>query len=66
MNLSVPSSSSTPLGIDARQTDLALVPVMAVAAWVQLPNGGVHTRTGGWESPVFLIAAALHTEGTMN
>ena len=48
------------LGFYARQAALALVPVMAVAAWVHLPNGWVHTSTGGgWEYPVFLIAASI-------
>lgn len=48
------------LGVYARQVALALVPVMAVAAWVHLPNGWVHTSTGGgWEYPVFLIAASI-------
>ena len=48
------------LGIYARQTALVLVPVMAVAAWVHVPNGWVHTSAGGgWEYPVFLIAASL-------
>lgn len=48
------------LGVYARQTALALVPVMAVAAWVHLPNGWVHTSPGGgWEYPVFLIAASI-------
>jgi putative oxidoreductase len=48
------------LGVYARQTALALVPVMAVAAWVHLPNGWVHTSSGGgWEYPVFLIAASV-------
>lgn len=47
-------------GFYARQTALLLVPVMAVAAWVHLPNGWVHTSAGGgWEYPVFLIAASL-------
>lgn len=47
-------------GIYARQTALALTPVMAVAAWVHLPNGWVHTSTGGgWEYPVFLIVTSL-------
>lgn len=47
-------------GIYARQVALALVPVMAVAAWVHLPNGWVHTSPGGgWEYPVFLIAASV-------
>ena len=48
------------LGVYARQTALALVPVMAVAAWVHVPNGWVHTSAGGgWEYPAFLIAASL-------
>lgn len=48
------------LGIYARQVALALVPVMMVAAWVHAPNGWVHTSAGGgWEYPVFLIAASL-------
>ena len=48
------------LGIYARQVALALVPVMAVAAWVHLPNGWVHTSPGGgWEYPAFLIAASI-------
>ncbi|MCB2041418.1 MAG: DoxX family protein [Burkholderiaceae bacterium] len=48
------------LGVYARQAALALVPVMAVAAWVHLPNGWVHTsRGGGWEYPAFLIAASV-------
>lgn len=48
------------LGVYARQASLALVPVMAVAAWVHVPNGWVHTSTGGgWEYPVFLMAASI-------
>lgn len=48
------------LGLYARQAALALVPVMAVAAWVHAPNGWVHTSAGGgWEYPVFLIAASI-------
>lgn len=48
------------LGIYARQTALALLPVMAVATWVHLPNGWVHTSSGGgWEYPAFLIAASI-------
>ncbi|MET0508560.1 MAG: DoxX family protein [Burkholderiaceae bacterium] len=48
------------LGFYARQIALALVPIMAVAAWVHLPNGWVHTSAGGgWEYPVFLIAASV-------
>lgn len=48
------------LGIYARQVALALVPVMVAAAWVHLPNGWLHTSTGGgWEYPAFLIAASI-------
>lgn len=48
------------LGVYARQASLALVPVMAVAAWVHVPNGWVHTSAGGgWEYPVFLMAASI-------
>lgn len=48
------------LGVYARQAALALVPVMAVATWVHVPNGWVHTSAGGgWEYPVFLIAASI-------
>lgn len=48
------------LGVYARQVSLALVPVMAAAAWVHLPNGWVHTSpNGGWEYPVFLVIASL-------
>ncbi|MEO8153377.1 MAG: DoxX family protein [Rhizobacter sp.] len=48
------------LGIYARQVSLALVPIMAVAAWVHFPNGWAHTSpNGGWEYPVFLIVASV-------
>ncbi len=48
------------LGIYARQVSLALVPIMAVAAWVHFPNGWAHTSpNGGWEYPVFLIMASV-------
>lgn len=48
------------LGIYARQAALALVPIMAAAAWVHVPNGWVHTSPGGgWEYPVFLIATSI-------
>lgn len=48
------------LGIYARQVSLALIPIMVVAAWVHFPNGWVHTSPGGgWEYPVFLIAASF-------
>jgi putative oxidoreductase len=48
------------LGIYPRQAALFLVPVMAAAAWVHVPNGWVHTSPGGgWEYPVFLVAASV-------
>lgn len=48
------------LGVYARQVALALVPIMAAAAWVHLPNGWVHTSpNGGWEYPVFLIVVSV-------
>ena len=48
------------LGVWARQFALALLPIMAVAAAVHLPNGWVHTNPGGgWEYPVFLIVASV-------
>lgn len=48
------------LGVYARQAALALVPVMVVAAAVHAPNGWVHTSPGGgWEYPVFLVAASI-------
>lgn len=48
------------MGIYARQVALALLPIMAVATWVHIPNGWVHTsQGGGWEYPAFLIVASL-------
>lgn len=48
------------LGIYARQVALLLAPFMAVAAWVHLPNGWLHTSPGGgWEYPAFLIVSSL-------
>jgi len=48
------------LGIQARFVALALVPVLAGAALVHVPNGWLFTApNGGWEYPVFLTVAAL-------
>ena len=48
------------LGVYARQVALALVPIMAVATWVHLPNGWTHTSPGGgWEYPLFLAVATV-------
>jgi putative oxidoreductase len=47
-------------GFYGRQVSLLLTPVLAVAAWVHWPNGWVFTAPdGGWEYPVFLLAASL-------
>ncbi len=48
------------LGFYGRQASLLLAPVLAVAAWVHWPNGWVFTNAnGGWEYPVFLLAASM-------
>lgn len=48
------------LGVYPRQTALALVPILAGAAWVHLPNGWVHTSPGGgWEYPLLLTVASV-------
>lgn len=47
-------------GIGSRWVALALVPVLAGATWVHLGNGWVFSaKGGGWEYPVFLIAASF-------
>lgn len=48
------------LGVYARQVSLALMPVILTAASVHIPNGWLFTNPGGgWEYPVFLIAASV-------
>ncbi|MEJ5992428.1 DoxX family protein [Ramlibacter sp. PS3R-8] len=48
------------LGFYGRQVSLLLTPILVGAAWVHLPNGWVFTNpNGGWEYPVFLLAASL-------
>jgi putative oxidoreductase len=48
------------LGLHGRWASLALLPILAVASWVHLPNGWVFTApNGGWEYPVFLLAASI-------
>lgn len=48
------------LGFYGRQASLLLAPILLVAAWVHLPNGWVFTNPkGGWEYPVFLLAASI-------
>lgn len=47
-------------GIGTRWVALALIPILAGATWVHLGNGWVFSAAnGGWEYPVFLIAASL-------
>jgi putative oxidoreductase len=48
------------LGFYGRQVSLLLVPILAGATWVHLPNGWVFSSpNGGWEYPLFLLAASL-------
>lgn len=48
------------LGLYSRQVSLALVPVVLGAAWLHLPNGWAFSNpNGGWEYPVFLVAASV-------
>lgn len=47
-------------GFYGRQASLLLAPILAVAAWVHLPNGWVFSNAqGGWEYPVFLLVASI-------
>lgn len=48
------------LGVKTRWVSLALVPVLAGAAWAHAGNGWLFTNAGGgWEYPVFLAIAAV-------
>src|SRR5512145_2949490 len=47
-------------GVGARVVALALIPILLGATWVHAGNGWVFSAAnGGWEYPVFLIAASL-------
>ena len=47
-------------GIGTRIVALGLIPILAGATWVHAGNGWVFSAAnGGWEYPVFLIAASL-------
>ena len=47
-------------GIGTRWVALGLIPILLGAAWVHTGNGWVFSApNGGWEYPVFLIAASL-------
>lgn len=48
------------VGFHGRWVSLALLPVLAGATWIHAANGWVFTAAGGgWEYPVFLIAASV-------
>jgi len=47
-------------GVGTRWVALALIPILAGATWVHAGNGWVfNAPNGGWEYPVFLMAASL-------
>jgi len=47
-------------GIGTRVVAMGLIPILVGAAWVHAGNGWVFSAAnGGWEYPVFLIAASL-------
>ncbi len=47
-------------GIGTRVVALGLIPILLGATWVHAGNGWVFSAAnGGWEYPVFLIAASL-------
>lgn len=47
-------------GIGTRIVSLGLIPILLGATWVHAGNGWVFSAAnGGWEYPVFLIAASL-------
>ena len=48
------------VGWRGRQISLLLLPILLGAIWVHLPNGWVHTSTGGgYEYPIFLAIASM-------
>jgi len=48
------------IGFYARQFTLILLPIMASATVVHIPNGWVHTSVGGgWEYPLFLCVVSI-------
>lgn len=47
-------------GVYARHVTIVLLPILAVATWVHIPNGMMFSNPkGGWEYPVFLMIASL-------
>lgn len=48
------------LGFYGRYVSFALIPIMLVAMGTHVPNGWLFTAPGGgWEYPLFLVAASL-------
>jgi putative oxidoreductase len=48
------------LGVQSRWVALALLPVLAGAAWVHIGNGWVFSAPGGgWEYPLYLIVLSV-------
>ncbi len=48
------------LGLHGRRTTLALLPIQVGALWIHAGNGWVFSNPdGGWEYPLFLIAASV-------
>jgi putative oxidoreductase len=47
-------------GVASRWVALALIPILAGAAWVHIGNGWVFSNAnGGWEYPAFLIVCSV-------
>lgn len=47
-------------GVATRWVSLALIPILAGATWAHAGNGWVFSAAnGGWEYPLFLVAASL-------
>lgn len=48
------------IGLYGRQASVLLLPILLGASWVHAGNGWVFSAAnGGWEYPVFLLAASL-------
>lgn len=47
-------------GFYGRYVSVALLPILAVATWVHIPNGLIFSNAnGGWEYPVFLMIVSV-------
>lgn len=48
------------LGVQSRLVSIALLPILAGAAWVHIGNGWTFSaQGGGWEYPLYLIVLAV-------